>query len=78
MSANTNPMVKTPKTPLKNPGELCGPMGLPISYNINDYKVKPDRSKPGKMKVVKPVRKRAASGANRYSNNKLLSERPIK
>ena len=78
MSANTNPSGKIPKTPMRSPGEICGPMSLPVSYNIHDYKVKPDASKPGRMKVVNPIRKRAASGANRYSSNKLLSERPIK
>jgi hypothetical protein len=78
LSVNTRPTGKNPKTPIRNPGDTCGPMKLPVSYNIYDYKVKPDDSKPGRMRVVRPIRKRSASGANRYSSNKLLSEGPIK
>ena len=78
MSVRTNPCGKIPKTPIRSPGEICGPMSLPVSYNIHDYKVKPDAGKPGRMKVVKPTRRRAASGAKRYSSNKLLADRPIK
>ncbi len=78
MSPNTNASSKVPKKAPKAPGTPCGPMGLPVSYNIKEYKLKPDAGNSGKMRVSKSVRRRSASGANRYSSNKLLSGRPIK
>ena len=78
MSHKANPSFKIPKQPPKDPGTPCGPMGLPVSYNIKDYKLKPDSKNSGKMRVSKSVRRRSASGATRYRKNKLLSEDPIK
>jgi hypothetical protein len=52
-------------------------MGLPISYNIKEYRIK-EESKAGKGdSVIKPVRRRANSGASRYKKNKLLCREPI-
>lgn len=78
MSPKTNASSRVPKKAPKAPGTPCGPMGLPVSYNIKDYKLKPDSNNSGKMRVSKTVRRRSASGATRYKKNKLLSEEPIK
>jgi len=77
LSANTRPTVAVRRPAPKSPGEPSGPMGLPISYNIKEYRIK-EESKAGKGdSVIKPVRRRANSGASRYKKNKLLCREPI-
>lgn len=77
MSAKTNPTEKVRKSALKDPGEISGPMCLPVSYNTKDYKVRSIGGPDGKLKSLKPVRRRANSGASRYKTSKLISQEPI-
>lgn len=77
LSHKTRPTFKTPKDAPKAPGTPSGPMGLPLSYNVKEYKLKPDLAASGKMRVSKAVRRRGASGAARYKKNKLLNQDPI-
>ena len=74
---SSNPTEKMRKSPLKQPGELVGPMRLPISYDVNNYRVKRVGGKNGKIKIIGPKRRRSASGANRYKESKLLDGAPI-
>ena len=70
-NSNTHATGKILKTPFLPPGTKMGPMNLPLSYCTKDYSITKDG------KTVKAKKKRADSGASRYSTNKLLDGDPI-
>lgn len=84
MSSKTHPIAKTPKVAPVPPGTKKGPMQLPVSYNIRDYRVDhantpvKRRRSPSEYRLVKGgTAKRSTGGATRYRSNKLLEAGPI-
>lgn len=65
------------------PGSLVGPMCLPLSYNIKDYKISQEGSvlrkgkRYGQGSLFIDSEKKGKGGANRYRSNKLLDAKPI-
>jgi len=83
LSSKTHCTHKIPKTVIVPPGTKKGPMQLPVSYNVLDYRIEGSsavkiRRSPSDYRLVKGKPATRYHGANRYKSNKLLDAKPIK